>query len=568
MEKKEDLKHRIDVAMGRQPADTLFVNCKVISTFTEEILDTEVALASGKIAALGYVKEAKEVVDLNGAYLSPSFIDSHIHVESSMLTPEGFAEAVVPHGTGMTISDPHEIVNVWGLDGMKYMLEASKNIPIDILYTIPSCVPATHMETAGGIITADDIKFAYELNKKTPALSEMMNYPGVYFGDDSVLDKICAAKDLGLLIDGHSPTLEKNYLNAYLNASIATDHECMGAKEAMVKLRRGMYVLMREGSAARNLKDLVSILDDKTVHRLCIASDDRHPDDLKNKGHLDYTLQCLIRYGVDPVRAIRLMTLNTATLYRLGDLGGIAPGFRANLAVIDNLENPKILSVYHNGKKVAENGALIEPLERVKPKTRVSVTLPENLEEKLGGFPESGNVRVIGIIEGQLLTENIVCDAKEVVDGDLAYLAVIERHGQNGRVGIGFVKGLGLKSGALASTVAHDSHNLIIAGKNRDDMLVAAKSIEKLEGGFVVVNNKEVKASLPLDVAGLMSTCNVNAVCNSLEKLQEATKELGITLESPFMVLSFLALPVIPHLKLTDQGLVDVDQFKMVDLKC
>lgn len=567
MENKVDLKHRIRVAMGQEPADILFRNGRVVSTFTEEIIATDLAVARGKIVALGHVENAENIVDLHGAYLCPALIDAHIHIESSMLSPEGFAEAVTIHGTGAVVSDPHEIVNVFGLKGLKYMLDASKNLPLDIFYGIPSCVPATHMETSGGEIKAQDIRRAFELNPDTPVLSELMNYPGVFLGIDEVLDKICVARELGLNIDGHSPMLSGKELNAYLNARILTDHECATAEEALEKLRRGMYVLMREGSAARNLKDLIPVLSDRTAHRVCIASDDRHPDDLLHKGHLDFTWREMIRHGIDPVRALRLLSLNAALVYRMDDRGGLGVGYRADFFIVDDLEHPVVKTVYHGGVKVAENGAILTPIPRHDTAgVTSSVHLPANLSECLQKFPKQGAVRVIGIVEGQLVTESLQGKVEDVREGDLCYLAVVERHGKNGGVGLGFVKGLGLARGALASTVAHDHHNLILAGKSLADMEAAARAAERMGGGFVLVSGGEVKASVSLPIGGIMSPRSAKEVAASLDTMDRVLKDMGVPLHSPFMVLSFLALSVIPHLKLTDMGLVDVDRFEIVPL--
>lgn len=567
MVNKEELKQRIRVAMGQQEADLVLTNGKLVSTFTEEILPMDIAICNGRIAAIEYVDSARETVDLQGAYICPAFIDAHIHIESSMLTPEGFAEAVVPHGTGVTISDPHEIANVFGIKGLQYMLSASRELPLDILYGIPSCVPATNMETSGGALQAQDIKVAHQINPHAPALGEMMNYPGVYTAMDDVLDKICTAQQLGLVIDGHSPMLKGRELNGYLNAFIATDHECMCVDEAMDKLRRGMYVLLRQGSAARNLQDLVSVISDKTAHRICIATDDRHPDHLLEHGHLDSTWRQLISMGVDPIRALRLMTLNPALVYRLHDRGGLGIGYRADFFITDDLQQPVVKMVYHNGIKVAENGKLLKEIPRHHADDVVcSVHLPTDLHSKLQKFPKTGKVRVIGIIEGQLVTENLCGRAEDVAESDLAYLAVVERHAKNANVGLGFVRGLGLQAGALASTVAHDHHNLILAGKTLADMELAAQTAENIGGGFVVVKQGQILASLALPVGGIMSLDNVHVVSSSLHRVDRMAKELGVMLDSPFMVLSFLALSVIPHLKLTDIGIVDVDQFQIVPL--
>ncbi len=567
MDFKEDLRKCIRIAMGLEPADTLILNANIVSTFTEEIFTTDIAIANGKIVALGGVNEAKTIIDVQHRYICPAFIDAHIHIESSMCTPEGFAEAVVPHGTGTVISDPHEIVNVLGLKGWEYMLKASKDIPLKIFYGIPSCVPATQMETTGGYISAEDIRRAYQINPNTIALSEMMNYPGVYLGFDDVLDKICVAKELGLRIDGHSPTLKGKELNAYLNAQILTDHECSNIQEAIEKLRRGMYVLIREGSAANNLRDLISILSDNNAHRIAIISDDRHPDDLLTQGHLDYTWQKMIGYGISPIRALRMMTLNPAIIYGIADRGGIGVGYRADFFIVENLERPVVQEVFHDGMLVAKGGCMMQPIPRKDISNVVSsVHLPPNLGSLLHQFPKQGKVRAIGIIPGQLVTENLVAQAEEVETKDMAYLAVIERYGKNANVGLGFVKNFGLQQGALASTVAHDNHNLIILGKSLTDMEVAAQAIEKMGGGFVFVHNGRLIANVDLPIAGLMSPKSINEISNDLAEMSKTLHQFGVAIQSPFMVLSFLALSVIPHLKLTDHGLVDVDRFCVVPL--
>lgn len=568
MENKQELKHRIRVAMGQEPADIVFKNGQLVSTFTEEVIAADLAVACGKIVAIGHTGDAKATVDLRGAYVCPGFIDAHTHIESSMVSPEGFAEAVVPHGTAATVSDPHEIVNVLGLKGYEYMVRAAVGLPLDILFSIPSCVPATHMETSGGSLKAADIGKAHQLNPRTPALSEMMNFPGVYFGDDEVLSKICAARDLGLPIDGHSPMLGGKELNAYLNARILTDHECMTADEARDKLRRGMFVLMREGSAARNLKDLLPILSDRTAHRICIATDDSDPHELDGRGHLDHVWRELIRLGVDPLRALRILTINPAQLYRLDEMGGLGIGYRAHFFITDRIDKPAVKAVYHNGELVAENGVLRQPIARKEATEALhSVRLPKSFSERLKQYPQHGKVKVIGIIEGQILTEHLTGNAEDVAKGELAYLAVVERYNKNGNVGLGFIKGLGLKDGALASTVAHDHHNLLLAGKNLRDMEIAGKEAEKMGGGFVVVKGGVVKARLALPVGGLMSLANTKEVAAGVEAVGAAARELGVTMRSPFMVLSFMALSVIPHLKLTDMGVVDVDKFAIVPLE-
>jgi len=569
-EKTESLARRIRVARGLEPADLLFVNGKVVCTFTGEVLETPVAVAEGRVVSLGgAVKEAREVVDLKGAYLAPAFTDPHIHIESSMLTPEGFAEAVVPHGTGATVSDPHEIVNVLGIEGLAYMHRAAEGLPVDICFTVPSCVPATHMETAGADLDAASTARTLESFADAPALSEMMNFPGVIFGAPEVLAKIQAAHGRGFAVDGHSPGLRGSDLDAYLNAAILTDHECLNADEAREKLRLGMWVLMREGSAAKNLRDLAPVVTRANAHRLCIASDDRHPDDLVREGHLDHALRVAVAAGIDPLLALRFVTLNPATLYQFRDRGGIAPSYRADLVVLRDLSGFEVLSVFHRGIRVAERGEMTAQIGRKDTAgTLSSVHLPDGLEARLSRHPASGRVRVIGIEPAQITTRDGRGEASDAGPGKaLQFAAVVERHRGTGNVGLGFVSGFGLTGGALASTVSHDSHNCVLVGTSPREMAHAARTVAEMGGGQAVVRGGSVLAALPLPVAGLMSTGRASDVAANLEQLHAAARACGCPLPAPFMTLAFIALPVIPALKLTDLGLVDVGQFKIVPLR-
>jgi adenine deaminase len=564
----ESLARRIRVARGLEPADTLFVNGKVACTFTGELLELPVAVAEGRVVALGSTHGATEVVDLRGAILAPAFTDPHIHVESSMLTPEGFAEAVVPRGTGATVSDPHEIVNVMGLAGLDYMRAAAQGLPVDLFFSIPSCVPATDMETAGAELDAAATASALDRYSDTPGLSEMMNFPGVLYGVPDVLEKIRAAHARGLPVDGHSPGLTGPGLDAYLNGGILTDHECLTADEAREKLRRGMVLFLREGSAAKNLRDLLPAVTAGNLHRVCIASDDRHPEDLMREGHLDHSLRLAVSAGLDPMWALCMVTLNPARVYGWMDRGGIAPGYRADLVVLDNLRDFGVREVWHGGMRVAERGEIIQPIPRRDASaTLSSVRLPATLGAKLRAFPTSGRARVIGVEPAQIVTRNETGDLGDAGPGkDIQFAAVVERHRGTGNVGLGLLRGFNLKAGAFASTVSHDSHNLVLVGVSPSEMEAAARAVAQMGGGLAVVRDGEVKASCPLPVAGLMSQGNAREVAARLAKLHEEAKACGCALPTPFMTLAFIALPVIPSLKLTDKGLVDVDTFAPVPL--
>lgn len=565
----ESLKRRIRVARGEEPADLALVNGKVVCTFTGEILDAPVLVAEGRICALHAGAGAREVVDLKGACLSPAFTDAHLHVESSALTPEGFAEAVVPHGTGAAVCDPHEIVNVLGMTGYDYMRRAAEGLPMDLFFTVPSCVPATHMETAGASLGPAETAAALSRYPDSPGLSEMMNFPGVIFAADEVLAKTEAARALGKPVDGHSPGLSGPDLDAYLNALITTDHECLTAAEAEEKLRRGMWVFMREGSAAKNLRDLAPAVTPSTSSRICIVSDDRDPADLVREGHLDAALRVAVKAGLDPLWALRAVTLNPAVQRRFHDRGGIAPGYHADLVVLKDLREFEALAVYHHGLRVAEGGRMLQAVpRRDAADTLSSVRLPRDLEGKLRAFPAAGRVRVIGVEPAQITTRSEEGEASEAGPGNaLQFAAVVERHRGTGNVGVGFVRGFGLSGGALASTVSHDSHNLVLVGVSPGEMAAAARAVERMGGGLAVVRDGEVLSSLPLPVAGLMSLGSAGEVAEAMTRLQQAARACGCALPTPFMTLSFMALPVIPSLKLTDRGLVDVGRFQIVPLE-
>ena len=569
------LKEIIKYSRGEKKADLLLKNGRIINVFTGEVIQADVAVAHDIIVGIGKGYSAFETIDVSGKFICPGFIDGHLHIESTMLTPYQFARAVLPHGTTTVICDPHEIANVLGVSGIHYMLEASESLPVSIFFMAPSCVPATHLETSGAALSSDDIAILLE-HPRVLGLAEMMNFPGVIFQVPEVLAKLEVTQKRGMPIDGHAPGLTGRDLQAYIAAGIASDHECTRPEEALEKLRAGMYLMIRQGSAEHNLEDLLPVVNVENSRRCMFVSDDRHPDDLMDRGHMDYSIRLAVKKGLNPVTAIQMVTLNPAEKFNLKDRGAIAPGYRADMVILNNLEEMLVEKVFARGQLVAEQGRVLPFLQ---PEVKSSTSSINIKSSKLDfAIPaKSKRIRVIGVIKDQIVTEMLQLEAKIAeakggnlavtdVERDILKLAVIERHRGTGNVGLGFVKGIGLKKGAIASTVAHDSHNLIVVGANDADMKCAATFVTEMGGGLIAVEDGQVKASLPLPVAGLMSDEPLEKVRNKMDKLLSATKELGSPLANPFMTLSFLALPVIPALKLTDKGLVDVNKFEFVDL--
>ncbi len=559
---------KLSVARGEQPAELLFKNARLVNVLSGEIHDANVAVDDGRVIGFGDYK-AKRVIDLKGAYLAPSLIDGHFHVESSMLTAPEFARAVVPHGTGTVVIDPHEYANVLGLDGIRYVLESSKNLPLDFFIMLPSCVPATHLETAGERLTADDLKLMIH-DDRIAGVAELMNYPGVFLGAKSELAKIEAGK--GKAIDGHAPGLRGKNLNAYILAGVRSDHESVEVAEAREKLRLGMHILLREGSTERNLAHLIPLINAHNAQNCSFATDDKLAGDLVSEGHIDHSVRKAIKGGITPIAALQIATINTARFYRLQNLGAIAPRYWADFVVFDNLKNFRVRQVYKKGSLVAENGKYLakNPARVGLPRSTMNLRYQSrDLEVKAA----RGKIRVIEIVPNQIVTKEIIATpkiegGKVVADTkrDILKLVVVERHRATGNVGVGFVHGFKLKTGAIGSTVAHDAHNVVVAGTNDADILRAIEELERLQGGLVAVVNGKVTAELGLPIAGLVSDKPLGEVIRLMDDLNAAAHAMGCDLDAPFMTLSFLSLSPIPELKLTDQGLIDAVNLRPTSL--
>lgn len=559
----------IAVARGEEPADLVLKGGRVVNVFTGEVLPADVAVAGGVIAGVGEYSRARTVVELEGRFVLPGLIDAHVHIESSLLHPASYAAAVVPRGTTAVIADPHEIANVLGMAGLEFMLRATEDLPLDVFFMVPSCVPATALETTGGTLGDRDIAAALALSPRCLGLGEFMDFPGVLRRDPRVLARLMPAWEENRPIDGHAPGVTGRDLQAYLATRAATDHEGTTVAEALEKMRAGVHVILREGSAARNLADLLPLVDDNTYPLVSFGSDDRHAPDLLREGGLDYFLREAVAAGLPPARAVCLASLNTARHYGLRDRGAVAPGYRADLVVVRDLEDFEVELVYKNGNLVAAGGRLLRsPGLHRDPRTRNTVRLPGLSGRFALRVPHPEAVaRVIEVVPGQILSRQTFVPAGDIgPDRDVLPLAVAERHGKTGHVALGLVRGFGLRRGALASTVAHDHHNLILVGTAEGEMEHAAAVVEGMGGGLAVVAGGEVLASLPLPVAGLMAEGQPHEVAEGYERVEAAARALGCTLPSPFMTLSFLGLAVIPELRLTDRGLVDVLRGTLVDL--
>lgn len=554
----------IAVAAGREKADLVLKNAKYLNVFSNEFLCGDIAVANGLIAGVGKY-DGKTEIDVSGKLVLPGFIDAHIHLESSMVTPAEFAKAVVAHGTTTVITDPHEITNVMGIDGVEYMIQASQNLPIDVHFMMPSCVPATEIDESGAELDCKDIDL-YLDNKKVLGLAEMMNYVGVINGDKNVLSKIVTSQAHHKKIDGHAPELSGNDLNAYIAAGVYSDHECSTFENALEKLRKGQFIMIREGTAAHNLKALMPLLTQQYYSRCMFATDDKHPSDLLYGGHIDYIVKQALKNGADPIVALKTATHHAARYFLLNNKGAIASGYLADIVVVNNLEDFNVETVFKCGKLVFDGEV----------KDFSAPTVDEKLAEKCfdtfhlnsvtpSSFKVDGKLGLIGLVGGELLTRNLGTADKIDVENDILKIACIERHKGTNHIGVGYVKGYSLKSGAVATSVAHDSHNIITVGCNDDDIAVAVNAIKDSKGGIAVVENGKIKALLELPIAGLMSDEPLTTVNEKLENAKSSAYELGADKSiDPFMTLSFLSLPVIPSLRITTKGVFDAENWKML----
>lgn len=563
------LRERIAVARGEKKADIVLKNAQLVNVFSGEIYPADVAVHKEHVAGIGDY-QGEEEIDLNGRYIAPGFIDSHLHIESTMLTPGELARAVVPHGTTTVICDPHEIANILGAKGVRYLLDASKNIPLDCYFTVPSCGPASELETSGARLSTENIASLLK-NERVLKLGEMMNYPGVLSGKKDVIDKIEAACGAG--IEGHAPGLRGKDLMAYVAAGMTSDHETVALEEAREKLKAGMQILVREGSSAKNLQAILPLITPANSRFFCFCTDDIYPDDLA-AGHMNSIIRKAVSLNLDPAIAVQMATINTARYYGLMRYGAVAPGYFADINVVSNLEDFNVEMVFKKGKLVSQRKrSEFEVKSRANKEIRETVKVKVFEPDALVIEARSDYTRTIELVAGQILTKSIVAPVKtqkgRVVSdpgSDVLKLAVVERHRASGRIGLGMVKGFGLKKGALATSVAHDSHNIICVGVDDEDIVAAVRRVVQLGGGMVAVRGGLVLAELPLPIAGIISDETLKDILEKLKKLGKACDDLGCRVEHAFGILSFLSLPVIPELRLTDKGLVDVGKFKIVDL--
>lgn len=567
MDEKAKLTKRIEVSNKQHPADVVIKNGKIINVFTLEVESGDVAIFDGKIVGIGEYSGEKEV-DATGKFIVPGLIDGHVHIESSMVPPSHFSHVVVPHGVTTIVTDPHEIANVAGEEGIQFMLDDSEGIPLDAMFMLPSCVPATPFENSGAKLTAENLEPFYD-HERVLGLAEVMDYPSTAAAEQGMVNKLFDAQKRGRIIDGHGAGLDDHAMNIYGTAGITTDHECTTAEEAQERLRKGLYVLIREGSGAKDLQALIPLVNERNARRFLFCTDDKHLDELMENGSIDDNVRLAVQHGLDPLLAIQLATLNAAECYGLKTKGAIAPGFEADILLVEDLREFTITDVFKNGQLVAQHGHMLlkeKTVKRPNEKLLNTVHLTEVTKQSLNiNASQSGKAHAIKLVPNSLVTEKIVVKPsqdsgsfKASVKQDLMKMAVIERHHLTGNIGLGLIQGLGFTDGAIALTVAHDSHNIVVAGTNDEDMLKAIQEVSKIRGGLILVKQGEVIASLALDIAGLMSSGTGTDTYDDLKRLDEGLEELGFRGDfNPFSALSFMCLPVIPELKLTDLGYFD-----------
>ena len=549
----------IAAAAGREPADLVLKNATFVNVFSNELSTMDIAVAEGLIVGMGSYQGRSEV-DCTGKIVLPGFLDAHIHLESSLVSPTEFVKAVLPHGTTTVVTDPHEIANVMGTDGIEYMLQATEDLPVDVRFMLPSCVPATPLDESGAILDYRAIDSFYD-HPRVQGLAEMMNFVGAINGDEQTVEKIVAAQAHHKKIDGHAPDLQGNDLNAYIAAGVYSDHECHDVKDAIAKLERGQFIMIREGTAARNLEALMPLLTGKYADRCMFCTDDKHPNDLLEKGHIDYIVKKAISLGADPITAVKVACHNAARYFLLNNRGGISPGYLADFVIIDNFQDFNIEQVYKKGVLMVDHGEIqdfpspeIEPylVERAHKTFHVAALTAEDFAEKR---PRG----IIGMVDGEITTVDAGYSDRIDVEYDVLKIAVVERHKNTHHIGIGYIQGYGLKSGAIATSISHDSHNIIVVGTNETDMAAAVNRVVELNGGIVVWDGGQSVAEVPLAIAGIMSDEPLVTVNEKLETAKSAAHKLGVNPGiDPFMTLSFMALPVIPSLRITTRGVFDV----------
>jgi adenine deaminase len=560
------------MALGKEKASLVLKNATIVNVFTHSLQKGDIAISDSLILGIGSFHGEKEI-DLEGKFVAPGFFDAHVHIESSMLVPSQFAKLVMPKGTTSVIADPHEIGNVCGVEGIDFMISSAKISPLDVFMMMPSCVPSTIFETNGKKIGREEI-ITFEKTKKCFGLGEVMDYPNVITGSKDIYDKINLFSDR--VKDGHLPFINGLELNSYLLSGIKTDHESSTKEEMLEKVEKGMYVMLREGSATRNVAALTPFISEKFSRRLLFCTDDKHPKDIDNEGHINFNINKAISLGLDPITAIQMATINTATAYHLDKFGGIAPGYFADIVVFNDLYHIEPTSVYKKGELVAENGKYL-PILSIYENAKVLQSVHIDISKVSFKIPlKSKRVHVIGFEKNNVTTSNLIREVR-IEDGyyvqedhlNILKLAIVERHHYSGNIGLALIEGYGLKNGAIAMTIAHDSHNLVIIGDSDEDMMIALHEINRIQGGIAIVSHGKVLSSLELEVAGLMTQNDYNYVCERLNLLNSHARELGVSkeIDDPFLNLAFLSLPVIPKLKVTDFGLFDVEAFKLIPLE-